>query len=106
MANGMNSEPEGGLTGFQAGFVWWGFFKLWMQAGDGPMRMVDYSDLLYPQYEHKFREISSDTWEWAQTKARSLIAEHTTNVHPDVFTHWQAIADGVVPFGLIVEVPS
>ena len=107
MANGMNNEPEGGLTGFQAGFVWWGFFKLWMHAGDGPMRMVDYSDLLYPQYEHKFREISRDTWEWAQAKAASFIAEHKSDlVHPDVRAHWQSIVDGAVPFGLSVEVPS
>jgi len=43
-----------GLTGFQAQVVTWGFireFGAFMGAGRGPMSLVMYEHMLYPQYE-------------------------------------------------------
>jgi hypothetical protein len=103
MANGMNREGhQGGLTGFQAGFVFWGFYKHWMREPDGPKRLVSYEDMLYPQSERTFRAITPDTWAWLQARARERLAE-SPDAHPKVAAHWRSIVDGTVPFGFAVE---
>jgi hypothetical protein len=98
-------SPHGGITGFQAGAVMWEFIGAWNANGsrDHPQRLVDYGDLLYPQSEHKFREISPDTWGWTQGEAARLLAENPQGVHPNVRAHWESIIAGNVPFGLTVE---
>jgi len=99
----MNSSPAGGITGFQAGAVMWEFIKRWMRHDKEPMRLVNYSDLLYPQYAYKFAPtISPDVWQWTQEQARELLAEDNKHTHGDVLAHWHSIADGKVPFGLSV----
>lgn len=94
-------SPTGGITGFQASCVMWEFCRQWMQWGQEPRRLIDYSNLLYPQYEDKFRTISKETWEWAQTEARRLLQEREGV--ETVRAHWRLIAAGVVPFDLRVE---
>jgi hypothetical protein len=94
-----------GLTGFQAGAVMWEFMKQWIPL-DGPVRLLDYENLLYPQYEHEFeRTITPDTWEWVQGRARELLAEEEgeTLISGAVVDHWRSIAAGNVPFGLTVR---
>lgn len=96
-------SPSGGITGFQAGAVMWSFMEHWNSI-KGPARLIQYDDLLYPQYEHKFTAISPDTWEHVRKEAEKLIAERSAEtVHPDVFMHWQSVAKGQIPFGLRVE---
>jgi hypothetical protein len=96
----VEKTPQGGITGFQAGAVMWEFIKNWMHM-DGPMRLVDYNDLLYPQYADKFNTISRDTWDAVQAKARKNL-EELGGASDSVVSHWQFIADGHVPFGLRV----
>ena len=69
------------------------------------MRLIDYDQMLYPQYDYKFinREIDAYTWKKLQEKASNLLAEKDTFVHPDVRKHWQSICDGGVPFGYTVK---
>ncbi len=104
-ARKMNQQEQGGITGFQAGAVMWEFVKRFMHL-EGPMKLVQYNDMLYPQYFNKFDSvISTDVWKSLQTKAmENLIKmgnhEHT---HPDVIAHWKSIVDGVVPFGYVVQ---
>lgn len=97
----MERTPQGGITGFQAGAVMWEFIRHWNHSGDNPMRLIDFGDLLYPQCSHKFVTISSETWAWAQERAKTLLAEGRGV--PDVRAHWQSVANGVVPFGLTVD---
>lgn len=95
-----------GLTGFQGGWVMWQFMKHWNGVGKrAPARLLDYENLLYPQYADTFEAIPRDVWEWAQDEARKKIAEQDEKQHPmsdRVYAHWKSVAAGRVPFGLKV----
>lgn len=103
-ANAANNEPNGGITGFQAGFVMWGFVREWLFPNNKTaLKIVDYDDLLYPQYEYKFKPvISKSTWEAVQQEAAKRLSE-TEYAHPAVKAHWQSIVNGVIPFGMELE---
>lgn len=94
-------SPSGGITGFQAGAVMWEFMRHWNSV-EGPARLLDYNDLLFPQMEHKFRCISPEIWNGIQEKAKAHLSNRNGAV-PAVVAHWQSIADGNIPFGLQVE---
>lgn len=94
-------SPSGGITGFQAGAVMWEFMRHWNRI-EGPARLLDYNDLLFPQMEHKFRCISPETWKDIQEKAKAKLSD-TSGADTSVVAHWQSIADGNIPFGLQVE---
>ena len=106
-ASALDHSPAGGITGFQAGAVMWGFIANWSgDYKDKPLRLVNYEHLLYPQYaDHFALTISSETWQWAQEQARRLLAERPNDdlVSERVRAHWQTIADGIPPFGLTVQ---
>ena len=97
---------RGGITGFQAAFVMWDFIKQWDYSSNKcGLKIVDYDDMLYPQYDHKFdKTISSNTWEALQERAKELLSENENSiVHPDVREHWKSIVNGLVPFGYTVK---
>lgn len=96
---------EFGITGFQASFVMWDFIKDWLfSSNECGMRLVDYDNMLYPQYEDKFQKtIGSDTFESLQKKAQQLIETNGEYAHPAVIEHWKSIAAGKVPFGYVVK---
>jgi hypothetical protein len=99
----MNRGPQGGISGFQAGGVMWSFIKHWMHI-DSPMRLVDYQNMLYPQYEHDFeKRITKETWEWLQKEAKKKLSEPVMQISESVGAHWSDIVAGKVPFGYIVE---
>jgi len=98
----IQNGPQGSLSGAQAGFVFWQFRRGWSNHGkkdNTPMRLVDYSNMLYPQYENSFRTITKDTWEWLQDKVRAD-GPHGVGA---VKEHQQSILDGIVPFGYGIE---
>lgn len=95
-------KVNGGITGFQAGAIMWEWLHGW---GTGPKnigRMLDYEDMLYPQYASKFIQISRRNWAFLQKKAAENLVESPT-ANPAVIRHWQSIVDGTVPFGLFLE---
>ena len=95
-------SPAGGITGFQGGAVMWEFIKHWNHLEDKPLRLVDFSHMLYPQYESHFQKtITPDTWKWLQEEARKNLGEK--GGHKEVREHWKMIAMGVVPFGYEVK---
>ena len=100
----VNHTKSGGITGFQASCVMWENIKNWMtEYRDVPLRLVNYKDMLYPQYESKYQKILSDeNFEWLQKEAVKNLAD-TDIAHPDVIAHWQTIADGMVPFGYVLQ---
>ena len=97
-----------GLTGFQASVVAM-MFPLYFWYGDNicGIRLYNYDEMLYPQYEYKFEKtITSDTWDALQAEAKTLIEssrEDGSYVNQRVVNHWQSIVDGIVPFGYSVE---
>ena len=97
----MNNDPHGGITGFQAGAVMWEFVRNWMHE-DGPMKLVRYDNMLYPQYDDNFdKVISKETFEYLQEKAKENLERG--EAHPSVMAHWQSIVDGNVPFGYKIK---
>ena len=107
-AKAMNKSPEGGITGFQAGCIMWGLITNWMTEYKGkPMKLVDYSDMLYPQMEHKFvKTISEDTWKYLQKEAEKKILEDDKSevkAHPEVREHWVHIVEGDIPFSFAID---
>lgn len=98
----MNETAQGGITGFQAGCVMWGFIQHWMHF-DSPLRLINYGEMLYPQYSDEFEKtITINTFEWLQKEAIKRI-ETSKDVHPDVVEHWKSIVDGKIPFGYKIK---
>ena len=69
------------------------------------LKLVNYDDMLYPQYAYLFAPVISQTvWKNLQAQAEKLLQEHEGEyVHPNVRMHWQRIVDGNVPFGYTVK---
>lgn len=97
----MDRAPQGGITGFQAGFIMWGFIRHWSyESNKCGMKIVDYDNMLYPQYEHKFEKtISESVWKILQDEAKKKLDKVDKYTHEAVVQHWRSIVDGKVPFG-------
>lgn len=93
-------EPCGGITGFQAGAVMWEFIQNWCsQYKDKPLKLLNYEDMLYPQYADRFDKlISASTHDYLMKEAAKKL-EDADHAHPNVVAHWRALAAGAVPFG-------
>jgi len=97
-----SNRYQGGITGFQAGAVMWQWLEGW---GTGPRRhgrMLDYDNMLYPQYEHQFRTITPAVWTALQKEAERLLAD-APRANEQVRAHWRSIIEGKVPFGYTVK---
>lgn len=95
-------SKEFGITGFQAGFVMWDFIFGWRYSDNKcGIKIVNFDDMLYPQYEYKFtnKTLSEDTFRALQKEARNKLKEEGDFAHKRVVQHWEAIASGGVPFG-------
>jgi hypothetical protein len=74
----LDRYPQGGITGFQAGFVMWDFIRNWSYSGNKTgLKIIDYDNLLYPQFGDKFEKvITADTWRNVQEQAKLRIADY------------------------------
>jgi hypothetical protein len=93
-----------GITGFQAGCVMWDFVRDWNYTNNKcGLKIVDYDNMLFPQYDYKFEKtISQEVFSGLQEEAKKKL-ETEKNVHPEVLLHWVKIANGEVPFGYTVS---
>lgn len=92
-----------GITGFQAGCVMWDFIRGWtFKNNECGMRLLNYDDLLYPQYTRAFNTISEETWELVQEKAKEYL-EIKHGANDEVRKHWESIVDGKIPAGLKID---
>lgn len=107
-AYAVNSTPQGGITGFQSGAIMWEFIKHWNHShNECGLKMLDYDNLLYPQYEYKFaKTISKHTWEQLQKQAADSLVkvENGGIASSNVIEHWKSIVAGNIPFGFEIEV--
>ena len=95
---------EMGCTGFQASCCMWDFVRdLIYTNNKAGLKIIDYDNLLYPQYEDKLTDktISADQWETLQKEA--LEGLKCGFGSPGVVDHWLSIVRGVVPFGFSVK---
>ena len=99
----LGAEIEG-ITGYQAGFIMWDFILNWTKWGNKcGLKIVDYDDFLYPQYENKYdKTISRESWKKIQEQAKKRLEENPYAAE-NVIWHWKNIAAGVIPFGYRVE---
>lgn len=95
------------LSGFQASAITVMFpLYFYYYNAKTSIKIINYDDMLYPQYEYKYdKTISPATWAILQKTAADYIAVAKDEgiVRYDVLKHWQSIVDGVVPFGYMVE---
>lgn len=99
-----DKSPQGGITGWQGSWIMWKFIQNWMgKQNSCGLKLVDYDDMLYPQYEYKFTEktINKEAWDAMQKKAAELWLEGDGAER--VRDHWRSIMEGNVPFGYKVE---
>lgn len=105
----LNIGSQGGITGFQAGFIGWEMIKEFMIVGDCGLSIRDWEKMLYPQYEEKFEKtISREIFERLQEKAKEKLFNDDESVngytlHPEVREHMESIVNGVVPFGYVIK---
>lgn len=99
------SGVNGVISGLMKPGVMWDFIKQWLYRGNKTgMRLLNYDNLLFPQYAHNFEKtISPDVWEALQKEARLQIEKNLYYVHPDVKAHWESIANGNLPFGFTIR---
>ena len=76
-ANAANHHKKAGITGFQAGAVMWEFIQQWNYPSNKcGLRIIDYDNMLYSQYNDKFEKtISKSTFEALQKQAQKLLDE-------------------------------
>ncbi len=102
----VDRSPQGGITGFQAGCLGWMMVQEYLSHGqDGPMRLQQFNDMLYPQNKERFEcSMSEDTWKWLQEEAAKKLNERSSvGANSAVSDHWKSIVDGQIPFGWSVE---
>lgn len=101
-ANYIDRQPVGGITGFQASFIGWEMVKEFIHKSEVGMKLMDYEDMLYPQYKPHFEKvISKKTWDKLQQLAKEKLEK--VAACPKVKKHWKSIAAGKVPFGFKVK---
>ena len=101
--NYIDRSEVGGITGFQASIIGWQMVRKLIVDSEIGLMLVDYENLLYPQYEKKFdKTIDKNIWEKLQKQAAENLEKHP-DAHPNVIKHWQSIVDGKVPFGFKIE---
>jgi len=102
----LNETDQGGITGFQTGAIMWEFIQHWMHK-EGPMRLLEYGDMLYPQYVDKFdRVLTQNTFKWLQEEANKKLSggdEFCHELSPDVRSHMEDIVAGKIPFGYRIK---
>lgn len=100
-----NHKENGGITGFQAGYVMWLFIRNYLYEDNKcGLKMVDFDDMLYPQHKEHFEKvITKDVWENLQKEATHELEEYGNGMWPERKKHLQKIVDGVAPFGYSVK---
>jgi hypothetical protein len=93
-----------GVTGFQASIADLDFLRKTRGMKNG-FKILNYSDLLYPQYIYKFTSfaISKDNAEKLSEVAAKELEGAKEGVHPEVIKHWENIAAGKFPEGITIE---
>lgn len=101
----IDNSKQGGITRFQAGCIMWEFIRNWNYSHNKcGLRVVNYDDMLYPQYDDKFdKVISKKTWKAIQDEANKNLEKKYSFTSENVINHWKRIQMGVVPFGYRVE---
>lgn len=79
-ASAVDRSPQGGITGYQAGAVMWEFVRAWNHSSNKTgLRMIDYDNLLYPQYKDHYRNtIAPAVWASLKEAAADMLRDADT----------------------------
>lgn len=103
-AYAIQNSPQGNITSFQAGCVLMDMICGWDKSYEEGFSIRRDQDMLYPQYEYKFKSLSKGTFEILKEKAKNLLEKHKEKpCHPNVMAHWKWIVDGNTPFNLTLS---
>ena len=90
----IDNSPTGGITGFQAGFIMWQIVRQWNYQGNKTgLKILDYDNLLYPQYEDAFTSISSENWELVKKEAQNRIDQNNAEIEDRKAAHDKWVVD-------------
>ena len=99
----INNSPQGGITGFQASCLGHMFVRKFLLSEDKMYKIQVIDDLLYPQYESKFRKVlKPEIWKKLQGMAQDNLDKKEL-ASEKVIAHWKTIVAGEVPFGFIIS---
>ena len=96
---------EFGITGFQHSCVMWGIIRREFRDHNKlGLRLLDYDNLLFPQYQNEFRQcdISAEQAEKIRKQAQANLDERGI-VAPEVKAWWTLLATGWLPDYVKVE---
>jgi hypothetical protein len=81
----------------------WVFIEEFGGFDDGPRRMLQYRQMLYPTNQKRFEKtIDRSTRDWLIAQAKETL-ESGRDLHPAVQQHLGPIALGIMPWGYTVE---
>lgn len=97
--NVVNASPSGGITGFQAGCLMWEMIEEFGMFGeDAQLRILDFADVMYPQYDHKFLNcVDPERAKLLADLAKRRLAESTVGIHPEVRARMEQVSRGEFP---------
>lgn len=102
-AHVVERSPQGGITGFQAGAVMWEIIRGWGIWGKGPLEVIEWDNLLYPQYDDKMpRTIGDGQFRRVVESARELVKKGG-EAAPAVAERWRLLAEGQLPPGMKIR---
>ena len=98
-----DNHKNGGITGFQAGYVMWQFIRNYMyEHNKCGLRMIDWDNMLYHQDESSFdKVIPQNVFERLQNQAKEEIQIKWLSEKQK--QHLQNIIDGIPPFGYSIK---
>ncbi len=96
--NVMNRTKNGGITGFQAGCMMWEMVHKFGMFSDGPLRIQDFDNLRYPQYDHKWTvRISQEDANTLMERAKEMVGKSPEFTADRVLQRNRDIAAGRFP---------
>jgi hypothetical protein len=97
-----NACPQGGITGFQAGCLMWEMVKEFGSFSEGPLRIQDFDNLRFPQYDERWTvTISPESAKVLRERAAKV-----SGAHPNVQQRNDEIAAGRFPSFVTVKEES
>lgn len=94
-----------GITGFQASVVKFDFIRQWDNIGKSVgLKVINYDDLLYPQYVEKFplKVIKKNVWLALQRACKEKLEVDGRCACYKVRQYWGDICNGIIPSSLVV----
>ena len=93
----VDKSPQGGITGFQAGCVMWETVKDLGRFSEGPLKILDFDNIRFPQYDDSWGvSLSRKSAAVLSERAKSFL-DNNRDCNKSVLTRNKNIAAGKFP---------